>query len=96
MNTLLVNDDRYIKSKIRTYGDKFHAKLHGLNVLEEYIERESFLECESFLCLYTKKIWSIRTFRQLCLQNYGQTNEKLSSWQSFCRVDLINAVLRKN
>ena len=85
LNTLLVNDDRYLKSKIRTYGDKFHAKcafmLHGLNVLEEYIECESFVECESFLlilCLYTKKIWSISTFRQLCLQNYGQTNEKLS------------------
>ena len=35
-------DDRYIKTKIRTYGDKVYTNFHGLNVLEDDIECESF------------------------------------------------------
>ena len=42
LNVLLVYDDRYVKTKIRTYGDKVHADFRGLNVPEEDRECESF------------------------------------------------------
>ena len=38
LNTLPVYDDRYIKSKIRTYGDKVYNNFHGLNVPEDEVE----------------------------------------------------------
>ena len=43
LNTLPVYDDRYIKTKIRTYGDKVYTKFCGLNVPEDDIECESFM-----------------------------------------------------
>ena len=41
LNALLVYDDRFIKPKIRTYGNKVYTNFHGLNVAEEVIECES-------------------------------------------------------
>ena len=35
-------DDRYIKTKIRTYSDKFYTNFRGLNVPDEDMECESF------------------------------------------------------
>ena len=37
-----VYDDRYINTKIRTYGDKVYTNFRGLNLLEDDIESESF------------------------------------------------------
>ena len=37
MNVLPVYDDRYIKSKIRTHGEKVYANFCGLNVSEEVV-----------------------------------------------------------
>ena len=37
-----VYDDRYIKTKIRTYGDKVYTNFRGLNVPVDNIEYESF------------------------------------------------------
>ena len=34
MNALPVNKDRYIKTKIRTYDDKFYTKFHSLTLPE--------------------------------------------------------------
>ena len=42
LNILPVYDDRYIKSKIRTYGDKIYTNFGGLNEPEDDIECESF------------------------------------------------------
>ena len=42
MNALPVYDDRYIKTKIRTHGDKVYSNFCGLNVPEECVECESF------------------------------------------------------
>ena len=42
LNLLPVYDDRYIKTKIRTYADKVYTNFHGLNVSEDDIECESF------------------------------------------------------
>ena len=42
MNVLLVYDDRYIKTKIRTYGGKVYTSFRDLNVPEADTECESF------------------------------------------------------
>ena len=42
LNALPVYDGSYIKSKIRTYGNKVYPNIRGLNVPEDDIERESF------------------------------------------------------
>ena len=55
LNALPVYDDRYIKIKIRTYGDKVYNNFRGLNVpgddIEYKIFKSSFL---LILYLYTK------------------------------------------
>ena len=55
LNVLPVYDDRYIKTKMRTYGDKA-TNLRGLNVLEDDIECESFtvISIDSLLAYYIK------------------------------------------
>ena len=42
MYALPVYDDRYIKTKIITHGDKVYTNLCGLNVPENDVEYESF------------------------------------------------------
>ena len=42
LNALLVYDDRYIKTKIRTYSNKVYTNVRGVNVAEYDIECESF------------------------------------------------------
>ena len=56
LNNLPVYDDRYIKTKIRTYGDKVYTNFCGLNVPEDDIECESFtiISIDSLL-VYGKK-----------------------------------------
>ena len=41
-NALPVYDKRYIKSKVRTYGDKVYTTFRNLNMPEDYMECESF------------------------------------------------------
>ena len=38
LSALPVYDDRYIKTRIRTYGDKVYTNFRGLNVREDHIE----------------------------------------------------------
>ena len=49
LNTLPVYGDRYIKTKIRTYGDKMYTNFSGLNVPEDFtiISIDSLLICEN-------------------------------------------------
>ena len=42
MNALLVYGDRYIKTKLITYGDKVYTNFHGLNVPQDGAECKSF------------------------------------------------------
>ena len=42
LNAATVFNDRYMKTKIRTYGDKFYTNFRGLNVPEYDAEYESF------------------------------------------------------
>ena len=49
----MLYQSRYIKTKIRTYGDKVYTNFRGLNVPEDNIECESFTVI-SILYLFTK------------------------------------------
>ena len=42
LKALSVYDDRYIKTKIRTYGDKVYPNFCDLNVPEDDVECEFF------------------------------------------------------
>ena len=56
LNALPAYDDRYIKIKVRTFGDNVYTNFCGLNVPEVDIEYESFtvISIDSLL-IYDKK-----------------------------------------
>ena len=57
LNALPVYDYRYIKTKIRTYGNEVYTNFRGLNVPEDDIEFESFTIISiDFLFVYKKNI----------------------------------------
>ena len=58
LNALPVYDDRYIKTKIRTFGDKVYTNFRGLNVPEDDIQCGSFtiFSIDSLL-VYNKKYY---------------------------------------
>ena len=60
---LPVYDDRFIKTKIRTYSDKVYTNFRGLNVPEDDIECESFtvISIESLLVCENKYYLQIQT-----------------------------------
>ena len=59
MNPLPVYDDRYIETKIRTYGDNVYTNFRGLIVPEDGVEVESFkITSIDSLLVYEKKISS--------------------------------------
>ena len=68
MNTLPVYDDRYVKTKIKFYGDKVYTNFRGLNVPEDDTECASFkvISINFFTCL-RKQILPGSIFKQLCL-----------------------------
>ena len=59
LNLLPVYDDRYIKTKTRTYSDKDYTNFRGLNVPEDGVECEFFtiisidLRKNIFTCLFS-------------------------------------------
>ena len=61
LNALPVYDDRYVKAKIRIYGDKVYANFHGLNVPEDDIECESFTVISIDSCMW-KHIYYIQVY----------------------------------
>ena len=65
LNALPVYDDRYIKTKIRTFGDKIYTNFRGLNVPEDD------LECESFTVISTDSliVYDKKYYLQLYLDN---------------------------
>ena len=83
MNALPVYNDRYVKSKTRTYGDKVCTSFDGVNVPEGDAECESFSQFYWFFISLWKQILSASIFRQLHLYNCRQANDRLSWWQNF-------------
>ena len=76
-------DDRYIKTKIRTYVDKVCTNFRGLNVPEDDIEYESFtvISIDSLL-IYENKYY-LQVYLDNCAYNCRQTNDRLSCRQTF-------------
>ena len=66
LNALSVYDDRYIKTKIRAFGDKVYTNFRGLNEPEDHIECTSFIVISiDSLLVYDKKY-----YLQIYLDNY--------------------------
>ena len=75
MNSLPVYDDRYIETKIRTYGDKVYINFRGLNVSEDGVECKSFkiISIDSLL-VYENKYY-IQVYLDNCA--YGTVNTQM-------------------
>ena len=71
-------DDRYIKTKIRTYVHKVCTNFRGLNVPEDDIEYESFtvISIDSLL-IYENKYY-LQVYLDNCAYNSRQANDRLS------------------
>ena len=76
LNTLAVYDDKYIKTKIRTFVDKVCTNLRGLNVPEDDIECRYFIVISiAFLLVYENKY-----YLQVYLDNYKIVNKKITGY----------------
>ena len=91
LNALPVYDDRYIKIKIRTYGDKVYTNIRGLNVPEDDIKCESFtvIFIDSLL-VYGNKYY-LQAYSDNCA--YKIVNKQLTDYLD---DNLVNAVLQWN
>ena len=65
VNTLPVYDDRYKKTKIRTYDDKVYTNFRSLNVPEDDIECESF----TIISIDSLLIYKNKYYLQVYLDN---------------------------
>ena len=65
LNALLVYDDRYIKTKIRTYGDKVYTNFCGLNVPEDDLVWESF----TIISIDSLRVYKNKYYLQVYLVN---------------------------
>ena len=65
LNALPVCDDRYIKTKIRNYGDEVCTNFRGLNVAEDDIESESF----TFISIDSLLAFENKNYLQVYLDN---------------------------
>ena len=61
-----VNDDRYTKTKIRTYGDKVYANFFDLNVPEYKIQCESF----TVISIHSLLVYENKYYLQVYLDNF--------------------------
>ena len=70
LSTLSVYDDKYLKTKIKLYGDKIYTNFRDLIVPENDIECEYFTVISiDFLLVYDKKY-----YLQLYLDSSGNKN----------------------
>ena len=78
LNALQVYDNRYIKTEIRTYGDKDYINFRGLNVPEDDRECESFVViCIDFLLVYNSKYY-IQVYLDNCA--YKIVNKRMTDF----------------
>ena len=78
LNALPACDGRYIKTKIRTYGDKVYANSCGLNVLEDDIECESF----TVISIDSLLVYENKCYLQVYLDNgdYKIINKQMTEY----------------
>ena len=66
LNSLPVYDGRYIKTKIRTFGDKVYTKFRGLNVPKDDIEWKSFTVISIDSLLVNEKKYFLQVYLNNC------------------------------
>ena len=78
LNALPVCDDRYIKTKIRTYGEKVYTNFRGLNVPYDDIECESF----TFISIDSIFVYDNKYYLQVYLDNcaYKIVNKQMTDY----------------
>ena len=77
-NALSVYDKRYIKTKIRTYGDKVYTKFRGLNVSEDDIESEFFTVVSIVFLLVCDKKYYLQVYLNNC--TYKTVNKQMTDY----------------
>ena len=78
LNALPVYDDRYIKTKIRTFGDKVYTNFRELNVPEDDIECEySTVISIDFLLVYENKYY-VQVYLDNCA--YKIANKQMADY----------------
>ena len=78
LNALPVHDDRYIKTKIRTFGDKVYTNFRGLNVPEDDKECEYFTVISiDFLLVYDTKYY-LQVYLDNCV--YTILNKQMTDY----------------
>ena len=95
LNALPVYDDKLMKTKTRTFGDKVHTNFRGLNVPEDDKEWESF----TVISINSLLVYDKEYFLQVYLENcaYKIVNKQMADYlDEILFEDFINAVLRKN
>ena len=78
LNALQVYDDRYIKTKVRTYCDKAYTNFCGLNVAEGDIECETF----PVISIYSLLVYENKYYLQVYLDNcaYKITKKQMTNY----------------
>ena len=78
LNALPVYDDRYIKTKIRTYGNKFYTNFCGLNVPKD--DREC--ECFTVISIDSLLVYEKKYYVQVYLDNcpYKIVNKQMTDY----------------
>ena len=78
LNALPAYDDRYTKSKIRTYGDKIYTNFRGLNVPEDDIECESFTAISIDSLLVYENKYYLQVYLDNC--DYKIVNKQMTDY----------------
>ena len=78
LSALRVYDDTYIKTKIRTNGDKVYTNFRRLNVLEDDIECESF----TIISVGSRLVYENKYYLQIYLDNcaYKSVNMQMTDY----------------
>ena len=78
LNALPVYDDRYIKTKIKTYGDKVYNGFRDLNVSEDDTECESF----TVISIYSLLVYENKYYLPVYLDNcaYKFVNKEMTDY----------------
>ena len=100
LNAFPVYDDRYLKSKIRTHGDKVYTNFVGLKNLENNIGWESFtvISIDS-LFAYENKYY-LKVYVDNCA--YKIVHKRMADYldenvlEIFIKLDLINFLFWEN
>ena len=83
LNALPVYDNRYIKTKIRTYGVKVYTNFRDLNVPEDGVEFKPFTIISiGSLLVYENKYYLQVYLDSFPCENCKHTNDRLS-WRQF-------------